>query len=196
VLRAVWLPGLGLAISGVGFGAITTFTTLLYLERGWGSAWIALSVLSLGFMAGRTTFGHLPDRLGGAKVALVCVIIESAGLATIWLAPWPPVALAGVALSGLGYSLVYPGLGVEALRRAPAHSRGLAMGTYTAFLDLSLGVSSPALGWVAGRTGLGGVFLAGSIVVLSSAVIAYRLLRVSARPISLEGADTGFHPIA
>jgi len=186
VLRAVWLPGLGLAISGVGFGAITTFTTLLYVERGWGSAWMALSVLSLAFMAGRTTFGHLPDRLGGAKVALVCVIVESVGLAAIWLAPWPLMALAGVALSGLGYSLVYPGLGVEALRRAPIQGRGLAMGTFTAFLDLSLGVSTPALGWVAGRIGLGGVFLTGSLVVLSSAVVTYGLLHTSAPASPLE----------
>ena len=37
-------------------------------------------------------FGHLPDRIGGAKVALVCVLIEAAGQALIWLAPWPALA--------------------------------------------------------------------------------------------------------
>ena len=52
----------------------------------------------------------------------------------IWRASGVQAALAGVALTGLGYSPVYPGLGVEAVRLAPAESHGVAMGTYTAFL--------------------------------------------------------------
>jgi hypothetical protein len=51
------------------------------------------------------------------------------------------------------------------------------MGAFTAFLDLSLGLSSPALGLVAGRTGLASVFLVSTVVVLCAAVIAARLLR-------------------
>src|SRR5207244_2340243 len=31
VVGAVWLPGIGVAISGVGFGAITTFIVLLFV---------------------------------------------------------------------------------------------------------------------------------------------------------------------
>ena len=54
--------------------------------------------------------------------------IEAAGRALIWLSPsaWP--GFAGAALSGFGYSLVYPGLGVEAVRRAPPEAQGLAIG--------------------------------------------------------------------
>ena len=102
-------------------------------------------------------FGHLPDRIGGARVALVCVVIEAVGQALIWLAPSSALALVGVTLTGLGYSLVYPGFGVEAVRHAPPQSRSLAMGTYTAFLDLSLGLASPALGLVASGADLGAV---------------------------------------
>ncbi|MDQ3821155.1 MAG: arabinose transporter, partial [Acidobacteriota bacterium] len=94
----------------------------------------------------------------------------------IWLAPWSALALAGVTLTGLGYSLVYPGFGVEAIRRAPAESRGFAMGAYTAFLDLSLGLASPVLGLVAGGFGLGAVFLASALIVTCSAAVAVRLL--------------------
>jgi MFS family permease len=160
VVGAVWMPGLGVAISGVGFGASTTFIVLLFAQHGWGQAWLALTLLSLAFIVGRVLFGHLPDRIGGAKVALVCVLIEAIGQALIWLAPSSALALVGVTLTGFGYSLVYPGFGVEAIRRAPAESRGFAMGAYTAFLDLSLGLASPALGLVAGGFGLGAVFLA------------------------------------
>jgi MFS family permease len=180
VARAVWMPGLGAALSSIGFGAILAFSSLLFAERGWSPVWLAFSAYAASLIAARVVFGQLPDRLGGAKVALVSVLIEAAGLALIWLASGPAVAAAGAVLTGFGYSLVYPALGVEAVRRAPPQSRGLAMGTYTAFLDLALGFGSPPLGLIAGLTGLGSVFLASTLIVLCAAAIALRLLRVPA----------------
>lgn len=177
VMSAVWEPGLGLALSGVGFGAITTFIVLLFAQHGWGQAWLAFTLLSIAFIVGRVAFGHLPDKIGGVKVALVCILIEAIGQALIWLAPGATLALFGATLTGLGYSLVYPGLGVEALRRVPASSRGLAMGAYTAFLDLSLGLASPALGLVASGGSLSAVFLVSTLVVLSAGVVVVRMLK-------------------
>jgi MFS family permease len=176
VARAVWLPGIALAISGVGFAAVTTFVALLFAERGWGPVWLAFTALSVAFMLGRLVFGHLPDKIGGARVALVCILIEAGGQALIWLAPSATLAFMGVTLTGIGYSLVYPGFGVEAIHRAPAESRGLAMGAYTAFLDISLGLSSPALGLIASRAGLGAVFFASMVAVLCSVPLAVRLI--------------------
>lgn len=176
VAGAVWVPGLGLALSGVGFGAIVTFIALLFAQRGWSPAWLPFTSLSVAFMLGRIFFGHLPDRVGGAKVALVCVLIEAAGQAMIWLAPSLTLALAGITLTGLGYSLVYPAFGVEAVRRAPPQSHGLAMGAYTAFLDLSLGLASPALGLIASVAGINTVFLASTLAALCTAPIALCLI--------------------
>jgi MFS family permease len=183
VIGAVWVPGIALAISGVGFAAVTTFIALLFAQHGWTPLWLAFTALSVAFMVGRLLFGHLPDKMGGAKVALVCVLIEALGQALIWLAPSALFAFLGVTLTGLGYSLVYPGLGVEAIRRAPPQSRGLAMGAYTAFLDVSLGISSPVLGLIASRAGLSAVFLVSAIVVLVSAVIALWIVCRSRRDI-------------
>jgi MFS family permease len=114
------------ALSSVGFGAITTFIVLLFAQHG-GLGLARFTVVSITFMAGRLIFGHLPDRIGGARVALICVLIEAAGQALIWLAPWSTLALLGTAVSGFVYSLVYPGFGVEAVGHAPPQSRGLAM---------------------------------------------------------------------
>jgi hypothetical protein len=114
--------------------------------------------------------------LGGAKVALVCVLVEAAGLALIWLATDRTTAGAGAALAGFGYALVYPGLGIEAVRRAPSQSRGLARGAYTVFLDVALGFGSPVLGLTAGRFGLDTVFLASALIALGAATISIRIL--------------------
>jgi MFS family permease len=176
VANTVWIPGLGSALSSIGFGAMLAFSSLLSTERGWTPVWLPFSVFALALVAARLTLGHLPDRVGGAKVALVSVVIEAAGLALIWLAAGPALAATGAALTGFGYGLVYPGLGAEAVRRAPPQSRGLAMGAYTVFLDLALGFGSPALGLIAGWQGLGAVFLASAIFVLAGAVFAAILL--------------------
>jgi hypothetical protein len=52
----------------------------------------------------------------------------------------------------------------------------MAMGAFTAFLDLALGLATPALGLIAARAGLNAVFLASAIIVLFSAIIAVCLL--------------------
>ena len=64
------------------------------------------------------------------------MLIEAAGQVLIWSANSSFVALLGTALAGLGFSLVYPALGVEAIRRAPEQSRGLAMGALLSILGL------------------------------------------------------------
>jgi MFS family permease len=177
VLKAVWVPGLGLALTSLGFGAITGFIALLFAARGWNASWPAFTAFAVCFMLARIVLGHKVDRLGGARVALVSIVIEAAGQAMIWIASSQAWAVAGAALTGLGYSLVYPALGVEAVRRAPPQNRALAMGAYTACLDLALGVGTPALGLLAVHAGLGAVFLASAGIILLATAIAWKLMR-------------------
>ena len=185
VIGSVWVPGFGSALGAVGFGAVTTFVALLFVNRGWANGWLAYTAYAVAFILARIFFSHVADAIGGAKVALVCALIEAVGQALIWLAVRPEMALAGAALTGFGFSLVYPGFGVEAVGRVPAQSRGLAMGAYTAFLDLAQGIASPALGLIATGAKLNVVFLVSAITVLSAAVVARWLM---AHPTKLGGS--------
>jgi MFS family permease len=180
VVAWVWLPGVGLALSSFGFGAMTAFVSLLFAARGW-TVWPAFTTFAVAFILARVLLGHVADRQGGANVALVFVIIEAAGQALLWAASSSVIGLIGCVLTGFGYSLVYPGFGVEAIRRAPRQSRGLAMGAYTAFLDLTLGIASPGLGLIAAVAGIGSVFLTSAVVVLSAAAVAVRLRASNSR---------------
>jgi hypothetical protein len=49
------------------------------------------------------------------------------------------------------------------------------MGIYTAFLDLSLGLASPLMGWFGESAGLPMVFVGVAFAVLSATAIAIKL---------------------
>ncbi len=176
VIGAVWLPGLGAALSSIGYCSILAFSSLLYADHGWRPVWVAFTAFGTALIVARIMFGHLPDRLGGARAAFVFVLVQSVGLALMGLARGAMMASVGAALAGFGYSLVYPGLGVEAVRGASPESRGLAMGIYTVFLDVAMALGSPALGWIAGRNGLSIVFVVSAGITLCTAAIAMLLL--------------------
>ncbi len=175
VLKAVWLPGMGMAFAGIGYGTMTAFAVLLFVQRGWQPAWLSFTAFAVALMVARVFFGPLPDRLGGARTAIIFVVIHSVGMALVWFSPFAWLAFVGTALAGFGYALVYPGFGMEAVARAPMEARGLAMGVYSAFIDLSLGILAPLLGLVANVAGLGSIFLINALLALCAVPIALRL---------------------
>jgi predicted MFS family arabinose efflux permease len=192
VLAAVGLPGLGLALCSIGSAAVTAFVALLFVARGWAPVWPAFTAFASVFIVVRIFLGHpLSDRVGGVRVALVFLVIEALGQAVTWLADEAPMAMAGAAMTGFGYSQVFPGFGVEAVRRASQQSRGFAVGIYTAFLDLAIGLSSPALGFIASGAGLSSVFLAGAMVTLSAAGGCHSTAVVRAHRHTLRRYDAG-----
>ena len=159
VLGKVFPHGCGLALGSIGFGTIATFITLYYASRGWANAALTLSLFGASFICARLLFGNLINRLGGFRVAIACLAVETLGLLMLWLAPSAELALAGAALSGFGFSLVFPALGVEAVNQVSAANRGAAVGAYSLFIDLSLGITGPLVGAVAAGFGFASMFL-------------------------------------
>ena len=172
VLGLIKLPGLALTLTSFGYAAINAFIALLWVERGWGSAALAFTSMGAGFIVSRLLVGHLPDKLGGARVAAVCVAMEAAGQLLIWWTHSEAVACIGAALTGAGYALAFQGFGVEAVRRTPPESRGAAMGGYVVFQDLSMAASGPLGGWLALHAGVDAVYLAGAIGAVAAVGLA------------------------
>ena len=163
VLGLIWRQGTGLMLAGVPFAALAAFVSLDYQAQGWTGAGLALSGFGAGYIAVRVFFADWPDRFGGARVAAASLAVEALGQLVLWAAPSAGMALAGATLTGIGNSLVFPALGVEATRRVPPSSHGLAVGGFVAFLDLALGLTGPLAGLLATGFGFPSVFLAGAL---------------------------------
>ena len=182
VLGRVSLHGLGLALGTVGFAAIATFTGLYYASQHWTDPALALILFGTCFIVTRLLFASAINRWDGFRVAMVSFILESAGLFVLWSATTHDVALAGAALSGCGFALVFPALGVEALKMIADQNHGAALGVYTAFLDLAMGLTGPIAGAIAGKFGYSAIFLCGSGAAGGGFVLTLLLYRLGREP--------------
>lgn len=166
--------GLGLAFASIGFACISSFISLFFNVQNWGNPSLAFVTFGACYVLTRIFFSSFPDRFGGYRVALVSLMIELCGQMLISFAPSPELAIAGCGLTGAGFSLVFPSLGVLAIRKVTPQMRGTALGAYAAFFDLSLGLAGPVAGIIAGWAGYASVYLFGAGSCLLAVVVLFR----------------------
>ncbi|HVZ02458.1 MAG TPA: MFS transporter [Dongiaceae bacterium] len=183
IIGRIWRPGAAVGLQGVGFAALGAFFSLYFFGRGWPYAGLGLTCFGVGFVLVRLFCGHLPDRIGGTRVAIVSLIVEACGQYLLWLAPGPLLALVGALLTGLGCSMVFPSMGSEVVKQVPPHLRATAVGGFAAFQDLAYGATGPLVGLLADSSGYSSVFLIGGLAATLGvwmAVSAHRVARAEA----------------
>jgi len=184
ILLRVTPYGLALALGGMGFGIIGTFITLYFVHRGWQGAALSLTIYGLSFMGVRLVFPRVIERFGGFSVAIVSLIVEVAGLLLLAFSNTAGLAHAGCGLAGLGFSLVFPALAVEAANVFPTSVRGSVLGVYSAFIDLSLFLSGPIAGAIIHLYGYLTAFLTIAGAVLLALAISIWLAFSTKPPIT------------
>ncbi|MBC9909182.1 MFS transporter [Chitinophaga varians] len=163
VLSMISRQGVSLALSVIGFGCLSSFVALMFAANKWGGAPWALSVFAATYTLVRLFFASSPDKYGGYRIAAISIVIEIVGLLMLCSAGSPAMALLGCAFTGIGFSLIFPALGVEAVKKVSPEIRGSAMGAYTAFTDLALGITGPIAGLIASSFGYQAIYLFGAV---------------------------------
>lgn len=175
VLGKVAPFGLCLAMGGLGFATISTFITLYYDYYHWQNGAMCLSIFGILFVAGRLVFNNAINRFGGINVAIASLAVEALGLTVIALSYHPYFVLVGAGITGLGFSLIFPALGVIAMKTVPSSNQGSALAGYGLFIDISLGITGPLIGGVADAFGLPYIFPFSIGIVMLGLFLAYYL---------------------
>ena len=174
--------GIAVALSTVAYGVLVTFIALYFSSRHWSGAALCLTAFGGSFIIMRGLFSQTINRRGGFPVAIPSIAVTAIAMFWLWRAGSPLMAGAAATLTGFGFSLVYPALGVEAIRHVPDHNRGSALAGYTVFFDVAMFLIGPAAGVVIGWYGEASVFLLAAVCqVLSLAIVLALNMRENRR---------------
>ncbi|MQA72950.1 MAG: MFS transporter [Solirubrobacterales bacterium] len=178
--REALRPGLGLALGIVGYAAMAAFVVLHLDQRAIGHGAAVFAAFAVSVVAMRVVGGWLPDRYGSIRCAIGAALVEAAGLVVIAAADSFAAALIGAMAMGAGFSLLFPSLALLVVNRVPEERRGVAMGTFTAFFDLGMGVGGPLAGAAAALGGYSAAFALAAACALATVAVALTLRRASA----------------
>jgi MFS family permease len=174
--ESLW-PGFALALTIVGYATLASFIVLHLDDRGIGHGAVVFSGFAATVVAMRIFGGWIPDRYGGARSAAAAAAVAACGSALIAVAQTLPAAVAGAVLMGAGFAIVFPSLALLVVNHVPEERRGAAMGTFTAFFDVGVGLGSPIAGAVATAAGYGMSFALAAVAALGTIVISLTIGR-------------------
>ena len=175
--REALRPGIGLSLAIVGYAAMAAFVVLHLDERAIGHGAAVFAAFAATVIAMRVVGGWLPDRYGPIRCAAGAGIVEAGGLLTIAASESYAAALLGAIAMGAGFSLLFPSLALLVVNRVPVERRGVAMGTFTAFFDLGMGLGGPLTGAAAATGGYAAAFVLAAACALGTVAVALSLRR-------------------
>jgi MFS family permease len=170
-------PGLGLSLATVGFAAMASFIVLHLEANGTGHGAAAFTAFAVTVVVTRLVGGDLPDRFGPLQCAAGAAVLEVVGLASIALATSLPLALAGAVAMGAAFALIYPSLSLVVVNSVSETRRGSALGTFTAFFDLGMGLGGPLVGLAASLGGYPAAFWLASVCAVGTLAVTTALRR-------------------
>jgi MFS family permease len=179
ISREALRPGLGLSLAIVGYATMAAFVVLHLDHEGVGHGAAVFTAFAASVVAMRVAGGWLPDRFGPIPCVIGAGIGEAAGLLAIGGASSTAVALLGAVAMGSGFALLFPSLALLVLNRVPVERRGIAMGTFTAFFDVGMGVGSPLAGAAAAIGGYEAAFVLAAACALATIAVALSLRSVA-----------------
>jgi len=170
--RAAYRPGLALALANLGYAALAGFVVLHLRARGIGGGAIVFTAFAIAVFASRLALSRLSDRAGARRTAAAAGLLEALGLLIIAAAHSLLLALAGAVVIGVGFSMLFPSLALMVVGDVGEDRRGSALGAFTAFFDIGVGLGAPIAGATAALAGYPAVFILAAAAALGTAALA------------------------
>lgn len=180
IAREALRPGLALSLGTIGYATVAAFLVLHLDGRGIGHGAEVFAAFAATVVLARAVGGWLPDRFGPVPCIVGAGVVEAAGLLTIMVAESLGAAILGAVAMGAAFSLLFPSLALLVLSQVPEERRGVAMGTFTAFFDIGVGLGAPAAGLAAALGGYPAAFGFAALAALSVAALSVALRRRAA----------------
>lgn len=181
VFKRIFAFGCCLGLAAIGFGSIQTFIALYFITNHWTGSAIALTIFGISFVMIRFIFKNSLIKHGGYIVSIISLITETTGLLLLATQPSVIGAYIGAALTGAGFSLIYPALGVIAISRVSTENKGTALASFSLFFDIALFISGPLLGLIQSHLGYHYLYLSTSFFAFCSVLLTYALYYQSKR---------------
>ena len=172
VAREALRPGVSLSLAAFGQAAFAGFIVLHLEAEGPGHGALVFTAFGAAVVSARVIAGRLPDVVGPRRTAVGAAACEAVGLAVVGFSSSLPVALAGAVVTGFGFSVLFPSLALIVVNEAGDARRGAALGTFTAFFDIGMGVGGLVAGAIAAAAGYPAVFWVAAILAGAGGAVA------------------------
>ncbi len=159
--------GAALAAGSVGFGTVNSFLALYYTENHWTGLGIAFGVFAACFIFMRIFVSGQIDKHGGVPIAYMSLVVEAIAMAVFCLVHNNTGGLIGAALTGAGFSLLFPAMGTMAVKTDGPEYNGILIAAYSIFTDLTIVVSSWFMGGLRDHMGWGTMFAVAGVLCVS-----------------------------
>jgi len=179
--RAARRPGAALALANIGYAALAGFVVLHLQARDISGGASVFTAFAVAVFASRLVLSRVPDRAGARPTATAAGLLEALGLSVIAIAHSLPVALLGAIIVGVGFSMLFPALALMVVGDVGDDRRGSAMGAFTAFFDIGVGLGGPLCGATAALAGYPAVFGLAAFAALGTAALSLAPRRLRRR---------------
>lgn len=167
----------GFATSLVAMGGFLAFVSLYAKDIAMENTSLVLLAYGAIVVVCRVVFAKVPDRLPSLPLGAASLVAVGAGLsiAATWRAPEGVVL--GAVILAVGITFSTPAFFSAVFATASPSERGAASATFTAFMDLGLGVGPIVLGMVAAARGIPWAFAVGAGIAFAGAIWTVSLTR-------------------
>ncbi len=173
--RAAIPSGLVLALGVGGFVTFTAFMPEYSISIGLsGSKWVFATYAAVCLLI-RVVAATVPDRIGHARSVTIALSFMLAGLAMLFLFPWPVGVFASTVIAAIGISFQYPSLMAMVIDTVPEHERVRAISTFTMFFEIGTACGALILGTLADLTSKRSAFLGGAVFCAVGLVVLWKV---------------------